>query len=183
MTITLASEAFAPPVDHTLIISIFRYAVDGRHRVLADLGSTLVSTWLEMQSPPVQEEIIFAVDWSAQSEAFEPSASRVTVGAYKQNNWTDGRYLVDASWNGRKSRLRRHPRHRRPYPRPLPTPTRPRQPQLIEVDWQPPSLPPAPDCAIVLRNGRRIELSAACLAQLAGPGDLLQTLLSAADPH
>ena len=60
---------------------------------------------------------------------------------------------------------------------------RPRQPQLLEVDWQPPSLPPAPDCAIVLRNGRRIELSAACLAHLAGPGDLLQKLLSDADPH
>lgn len=51
---------------------------------------------------------------------------------------------------------------------------RPRQPQFLEVDWQPPSLPPAPDCALVLRNGRRIELSAACLAHLAGP---------AADPH
>ena len=60
---------------------------------------------------------------------------------------------------------------------------RPRPPQLLEVDWQPPSLPPAPDCAIILRNGRRIELSAACLSHLAGPGDLLQTLLSAADPH
>ena len=60
---------------------------------------------------------------------------------------------------------------------------RPRPPQLIEVDWQPPSLPPAPDCAIILRNGRRIELSAACLSHLAGPGDLLQKLLSAADPH
>ena len=60
---------------------------------------------------------------------------------------------------------------------------RPRQPQLLEIGWQPPSLPPAPNCAIVLRNGRRIELSAACLAPLAGPGDLLQNLLSAADPH
>lgn len=59
----------------------------------------------------------------------------------------------------------------------------PRPPQLLEVDWQPACLPPAPDCAIVLRNGRRIELSAACLAHLAGPGDLLQNLLSAADPH
>ena len=60
---------------------------------------------------------------------------------------------------------------------------RPRQPQLLEIEWQPPSLPPVPDCAIVLRNGRRIELSAACLAHLAGPGDLLQKLLSAADTH
>ena len=60
---------------------------------------------------------------------------------------------------------------------------RPRQPQFLEVDWQPPSLPPAPDCVIVLRNGRRIELSAACLAHLAGPEDLLQKLLSSADPH
>ena len=60
---------------------------------------------------------------------------------------------------------------------------RPPQPQLLAVDWQPSSLPPACDCAIVLRNGRRIELSAACLAHLAGPGDLLQKLLSAADPH
>ena len=60
---------------------------------------------------------------------------------------------------------------------------RPRQPQLLEIDWQPPSLPPTPDCAIVLRNGRRIEISTACLAHLAGPGDLLQKLLSAADPH
>ena len=60
---------------------------------------------------------------------------------------------------------------------------RPRQPQLLEVDWQPASLAPAPDCAIVLRNGRRIELSAACLAHLAAPGDLLQKLLSAVDPH
>ena len=60
---------------------------------------------------------------------------------------------------------------------------RPRPSQLLEVDWQPSSLPPACDGAIVLRNGRRIELSAACLAQLAGPRDLLQKLLSAADPH
>ena len=60
---------------------------------------------------------------------------------------------------------------------------RPRQPQLLEVDWQPPTLPVTPDCAIVLRNGRRIELSAACLAHLAGSEDLLQKLLSAADPH
>ena len=60
---------------------------------------------------------------------------------------------------------------------------RPRRPQLLEVDWQPPSLPPPPDCAIILRNGRRIELSAACLSHLAGSEDLLQKLLSAADPH
>ena len=59
----------------------------------------------------------------------------------------------------------------------------PRQPQLLEVDWQLPTLSVTPDCAILLRNGRRIELSAACLAHLAGPGDLLQKLLSAADPH
>ena len=60
---------------------------------------------------------------------------------------------------------------------------RPRQPPLVEVDWQLPTLSVTPDCAILLRNGRRIELSAACLAHLAGPGDLLQKLLSAADPH
>jgi len=88
MTITLASEAFEPPVNHTLLISIFRYAVDGRHRVLAELGSAQVSPWLEMQSPNVRDEINFAVDWSAESEALEPSATRVTLGNYQQNNWT-----------------------------------------------------------------------------------------------
>ncbi len=88
MTITLASEAFAPPVDHTLIIAIFRYAVDGRHRVLAELGNTQVLAWMEMQSLNVREEICFAVDWSAEAEALEPSATRVTLGNYQQNIWT-----------------------------------------------------------------------------------------------
>jgi len=88
MTITLAPEVFAPPVDHTLLISIFRYAVAGRHRVLAELGSTQVSAWLKLQSPGVREEIGIAVDWSAESEALEPSATRVSLGNYQQNNWT-----------------------------------------------------------------------------------------------
>jgi hypothetical protein len=76
---------FGPQVDNTLMISLFRYALDGRHRIEADLQEPSVLTWLEMQSAGVQEEIGLAVDWSVEAEALEPSAIRVSVGNYQQN--------------------------------------------------------------------------------------------------
>jgi hypothetical protein len=56
----------------------------------------------------VQEEIRFAVDWSLEAEALEPSATRVIVGNHQVNNWTakplhvrvdDARLFLDASFS------------------------------------------------------------------------------------
>lgn len=77
-----------PPVDDTLIISIFRYALEGHHRVEAELHAPLVLAWLQIQSPRVQEEIRFAVDWSIEAEALEPSATPIIVSMDQRNNWT-----------------------------------------------------------------------------------------------
>ncbi len=108
MTVTLASDMFSPPVDNILMISLFRYALEGRHRIEVDLQEPLVLAWLEMQSAGVQEEIRVAVDWSVEAEALEPSAIRVVVGNYQQNDWTkqplqikldDARVFLDAPFS------------------------------------------------------------------------------------
>ena len=88
MRVILAPGVFRPPVDDTLIIAIFRYALDGRHRVEAELQAPPALAWLETQSPRVQEEIRFAVDWSIEAEALEPSATPIIVSADQQNDWT-----------------------------------------------------------------------------------------------
>jgi hypothetical protein len=85
--VSLSSDLFVPPIEHSLIATLFRYALDGRHRIDADLQHPLIRAWLNDQSSALQEEIQFAIDITAEAEALDPSHTRAVVGVFANNDW------------------------------------------------------------------------------------------------
>lgn len=88
MRARLASELFDPPISHALLVTFFRYALDGRHRVEADLSQPAVSAWVGQQSAVLQEEIQTAIDSSAKAEALEPSLTILEIGRFAATDFT-----------------------------------------------------------------------------------------------
>jgi hypothetical protein len=84
----LAPELFEPPISHALLVTFFRYALDGRHRIDADLAHPVVSNWVQQQPETLREEIELAIDLSAEAEALEPSLTVVEIGRYPATDFT-----------------------------------------------------------------------------------------------
>lgn len=82
----LAAELFDLPVSHALLVTFFRYALDGRHRIEVDLSQPAVGAWLQQQSAALREEIELAIDASAEAEALEPSLTVVEIGRFASSD-------------------------------------------------------------------------------------------------
>jgi hypothetical protein len=80
--IHLTPELFQPPVVQVSIARLFYYAVEDRHRIDIDLADPAVAAWLAEQSRGLREEVTFAVKFSVEVEALEPSLTRVDVGRF-----------------------------------------------------------------------------------------------------
>jgi hypothetical protein len=85
--VLLEADLFEPPAQDAKLISIFNYALEGRHRVEANLQAPIVAKWLASQSSGVQDDVHLAVDSSAELEAREPAVTRVIVGRFAANKF------------------------------------------------------------------------------------------------
>ena len=88
MRVRLAPELFRGSVAHVLLVTFFHYALDGRHRIEADLSHPTVSQWLQQQSLGLQEEIVLAIDLSVEAEALQPSWTVAEVGMFDATDFT-----------------------------------------------------------------------------------------------
>lgn len=84
----LAPELFHPPISHALLVTFFRYALDGRHRIEVDLSQAAAGDWLRQQSATLREEIELAIRISAEAEALEPSLTVVEIGRFAATDFT-----------------------------------------------------------------------------------------------
>ena len=88
MRIHLDLTLFEPPVQTASLVSFFNYALDGRHRIEAELQHPTIAAWLGLQAPGLQEEIRLAIDASAQAEALEPAHTGVIVGRFDVSDFS-----------------------------------------------------------------------------------------------
>jgi hypothetical protein len=77
--VRLEATVFEPPLENALLVTLFRYALDGRHRIELDTTAPSVAAWISAQAQGLQEEIQLGLDLSAEAEALGPAATSVVI--------------------------------------------------------------------------------------------------------
>jgi hypothetical protein len=86
--IRLARDLFLGPVEHLLLVALFRYAFEDRHRIDISLAEPEVTTWIQGQTQGLREELELTVAASAEAEALTPSGTTVVVGRFQASDYS-----------------------------------------------------------------------------------------------